>query len=86
MKVSVIIPAYNAEKTIGKTLEALLNQTYKDYEVIVVDDGSKDRTSEIMKKYMKKSKKIKLIKQKNAGPAAARNNGAKHSKGDVLIS
>ncbi|MCD6478164.1 MAG: glycosyltransferase [Candidatus Aenigmarchaeota archaeon] len=85
MKVSVIIPAYNAEKTIGKTLEALLNQTYKDYEVIVVDDGSKDRTSEIMKKYMKKSKKIKLIKQKNAGPAAARNNGAKHSKGDVLI-
>ncbi len=85
MKVSVIIPAYNAEKIIGKTLEALLNQTYKDYEVIVVDDGSKDRTADVVKKYMKKSKKIKLVTEKNAGPATARNNGAKHSKGEILL-
>ena len=80
MKASVIIPAYNEEKTIGKTLESLKEQSYKDFEIIVVDDGGSDRTAEIAKK-----SGAKVIKQRNAGPAAARNNGAKSAKGEIII-
>src|SRR3989344_4403803 len=80
MKASVIIPAYNEEKTIGKTLESLREQKFRDFEIIVVDDGSKDGTAEIAKK-----NGAKVIKQKNAGPAAARNNGAESAKGEIII-
>jgi len=83
IKVSVIIPAYNAENVIDKCLSSLLKQNYpkKSYEIIVVDDGSTDSTKEIVKKF----KKVKLIEQKHKGPAAARNLGAKHAKGDILL-
>jgi len=80
MKASVIIPAYNEEKTIGKTLESLKKQSFRDFEIIVVDDGSKDGTAEIAKK-----NGAKVIKQKNAGPAAARNNGARNAKGEIVV-
>ena len=81
--ISVIIPAYNSEKTIVNTIEALIKQNYpkKNYEILVVDDGSTDATRNVVKKI----KKVRLIKQNHNGPAAARNLGAKKSRGDILL-
>ena len=85
MKVSIIIPAYNEEKYIGKCIETLLNQSYRDFEIIIIDDGSKDRTVEIVKKLSSKNKKIKLLSQNHGGPGRARNLGAKHTKGGIIV-
>lgn len=81
-RIDVVIPAYNAEKTIVKCLRALSKQTIprKDYRIIVVDDGSNDRTKELALEYTDK-----LITQENSGPAIARNRGAKDGKGDIII-
>jgi cellulose synthase/poly-beta-1,6-N-acetylglucosamine synthase-like glycosyltransferase len=79
--ISVIIPVYNGEKVIGSCLESLLKQTLKPDEIIVVDDGSIDKTKDIVKKF----RKVKLIEQKHKGPAAARNLGARNAKGDILL-
>ncbi|HLD58182.1 MAG TPA: glycosyltransferase [archaeon] len=81
MKASVIIPAYNAEKTIAECLSALQKQSFRDFETIVVDDGSKDATSEIVKKF----RGVKLLQEKNSGPATARNLGAKNAKGEIIV-
>ncbi len=80
MKASVIIPAYNAEKAISDCLSALKRQTKKPLEVIVVDDGSADRTAEVSRKLG-----AKVISQRNRGPAAARNMGSKAARGDILL-
>src|SRR3989344_3203089 len=80
MKASVIISAYNEEKTIGKTLESLEGQGFRDFETIVVDDGSSDRTAEIARKAG-----AKVITQENSGPAAARNNGAENAKSEIIV-
>jgi glycosyltransferase involved in cell wall biosynthesis len=82
--VSVIIPAYNAEGFIGDTIVSVLNQTYSNLEILVIDDGSKDMTAEIVHQYMHNDRRIKLIKQANAGVAAARNHGIKESKGEFV--
>ncbi len=84
-RVSVVVPAYNSEDTIERCLEFLINQNYRNYEIIVVDDGSKDNTAKVVEKYMRRHKKIKLIKQKNSGPAAARNRGAKKARGRIIL-
>lgn len=81
MKVTVIIPAYNAGRTIADTLRSLEKQNFRDFEVIVVDDGSSDNTAEAVKKFPK----VRLLGEKNAGPAAARNYGAREAKGDILV-
>jgi glycosyltransferase involved in cell wall biosynthesis len=84
-KVSVIIPAYNVEKYICETLDSVLGQTYSDYDVIVVDDGSTDQTASILKQYITKyPKKIRLIQKENAGPAKARNVGIRASNGEYI--
>lgn len=83
-KVSIIIPVYNAEKFLDKCIESLQNQTYKNLEFVFIDDGSKDHSVNILKKYAKNDKRIKIIRQKNAGPGPARNNGMKQSTGDYL--
>ena len=74
-KISVIIPAYNSEKFIGQTLDSLLNQTLKDIEVIIVNDGSTDKTQEIVDAYKARSSIFKSFTQPNSGVSAARNNG-----------
>lgn len=80
--VSVIIPAYNAEKTIEKCLDSLFNQTLKEIEIIVINDCSKDNTLKILKKY---KNKIKLIdNKKNLGPAGSRNKGLDVAQGKYI--
>ncbi len=84
IKVSIIIPVYNAEKTLENLIEACLNQDYPrdDLEVILVDDGSVDRSREIIGRYTNRG--IKYISQENSGPARARNTGWKKSCGDII--
>lgn len=84
--VSVIIPAYNAEETIIECLESVLQQTYKNIEIIVVDDGSVDNTYSIIKKYLciHKIQNIKIFQITNSGPSNARNYGIVHAKGKYI--
>lgn len=82
--VSVIIPAYNAEKFLLKTLESILSQTYKNIEVLVIDDGSQDRTAEIVQSIAQKDNQVILLQQENSGVAAARNLGINKSKGEFI--
>lgn len=82
--VSVIIPAYNAEAFIAKTLNSVLSQSYKNIEVLVVDDGSRDRTSEIVESFIQKDSRVFLYKQANAGVAAARNLAIEKSSGEYI--
>jgi glycosyltransferase involved in cell wall biosynthesis len=86
-KVSVIIPVYNEEKVIKDCLESLVKQTYKNLEIIVVDDGSKDKSKVKIQKAKSqfKIKNLKLLEQKHKGAGAARNLGAKRAKGDILV-
>lgn len=84
-KVSVIIPTYNTEKYIAETLGSVLNQTYDDFEIIVVDDESKDSTITILEKYQENYPgKVRLIKKRNGGPASARNKGIEAAKGEYI--
>lgn len=78
--ISVIIPAYNAEVYISETIESIFNQTFKDFEIIVIDDGSTDSTVSIVKKYMSQDPRIRLVQQSNRGTSHARNNGIAHAK------
>ena len=80
-KVSVILPAYNGEKFIAAAIDSVLSQTYKDYEVIVVNDGSVDGTARILDKY---AGKIRVVSQENGGIAKARNVAIENSKGEYL--
>lgn len=82
--ISTIISAYNTEKKIEKCLNSLLNQTYKPIEIIVVDDGSIDKTKEIVKKFVD-NKKIFLLEQKRRGPGAAKNLASKKANGKILV-
>ncbi|HBG28282.1 MAG: hypothetical protein A2Y10_03210 [Planctomycetes bacterium GWF2_41_51] len=80
--ISVIIPLYNKVRYIRRALDSVLKQTYKDFEIIVIDDGSSDAGPAIVKGY--RDNKVKLIRQRNAGPGAARNRGLAESKGSFV--
>jgi glycosyltransferase involved in cell wall biosynthesis len=82
--VSVIIPAYNTERFIERTLKSVLSQTYKNIEVLVVNDGSQDRTAEIVKSIAEQDQRVILLQQPNSGVAAARNLGIQKSKGEFV--
>lgn len=82
--ISIMIPAYNAEKYIERCLDSLVNQTYQEIEIVVVNDGSKDHTRQICEEYQKKDERIRLINQDNGGEGAARNRGLKEAKGRFL--
>lgn len=82
--VSVIVPAYNAELFIEKTLKSVLNQTYTDIEVLVVDDGSCDRTVEVVEQIAGSDRRVRLFRQPNSGVAAARNAAIRQAKGELI--
>src|ERR1051326_6962089 len=81
--VSVIIPTYNAEKFLAETISSVLNQTYSDLEVIIVDDGSTDNTFNVAERFTN-DPRVKILKQKNQGVSAARNSGYAISKGEFI--
>ena len=83
--VSVIIPAYHIEDYIGRCLDSIISQTYKNLELIVVDDGSRDRTGEILDDYVKKDPRMKVVHKKNGGLASARNAGLTIAKGEYIV-
>src|SRR4051812_34618619 len=83
-KISVIIPCFNYGHLIDETLISIFNQTYQNFEIIVVDDGSTDNTEEIVSKIVKDNKKVLYYKQDNAGPSTARNLGVEKSCGDFI--
>lgn len=82
--VSIVIPAYNAEKTILRTINSVLNQTYKNIEIIVVDDGSSDQTAKLVQKITNQDQRVILLKQANSGVAIARNLGINKSTGEYI--
>lgn len=84
-KISIIIPVYNVENYLEECLESIVNQSYKNLEIIIVNDGSQDRSIDIMNKYCKKDKRIKIINKKNGGLSSARNEGILNATGDFIF-
>lgn len=82
--VSIITPCYNGAKYIAETIDSVLNQTYSNWEMIIINDGSKDNSEEVIDKYVKKDKRIIKLNQENKGCAAARNNGIRNAKGRYI--
>lgn len=82
-KFSIIVPIYNMEKYLEQCIKSVISQSFTDYELLLIDDGSNDKTSTICKKY--ENEKIKYIYQKNSGVSVARNTGIKKSKGKWII-
>lgn len=82
--ISIIIPVYNVEKYIRKCLDSVLNQTYKNIEIIIINDGSTDNTYSICIEYEKSDSRIKLFTQENSGQGAARNLGLQHAQGTYI--
>jgi glycosyltransferase involved in cell wall biosynthesis len=82
--VSIVIPAYNAEATIVETLESVSRQTYSNLEILVINDGSQDRTVETVERFAARDDRVRLINQPNAGVAHARNNGILQAKADFI--
>ena len=84
VKISIIIPTFNSEKFLKITLKSILSQTYNNYEVIICDNYSKDRTKNIVKYFLKLNKNIKFYQKKDKGVADALNFGFKKAKGQIL--
>jgi glycosyltransferase involved in cell wall biosynthesis len=84
MKFSIILPCYNVEKYIRVCIDSILQQTYKDFEVILVDDGAKDSTPRICDEYAEKDARVKVIHKPNGGQADARNVGLEAAQGDYI--
>ena len=82
--ISIIIPIYNIKKYLSQTIESVLNQSYSDWELILVNDGSTDGSLEICKEYINKDKRIRLINQNNQGVSWATYNGLQNAKGDFI--
>lgn len=83
-KVSIIMPVYNAEKYLEAAIESILRQTYKNFELLLVDDGSKDRSADICDRFAQQDSRVIAIHQKNSGICVARNVGLKASTGDYI--
>lgn len=84
IKVSVILPVYNAEEYLNECLDSIVNQTLKDIEIICINDGSTDNSLDILETYAKNDKRIKIISKENGGLGAARNIGLKNSSGEFI--
>lgn len=84
-KLSIIIPIYNAQNTLRKCLDSILEQEYTDYEIILINDGSQDSSEKIILEYEKENNKIKYISKENSGVADSRNIGVKNATGEYIV-
>ena len=84
-KISIIIPVYNVEKWLSQCIDSILYQTYKNLEVILIDDGSIDRSGEICQEYSRKNSRIKVMHIRNSGQSVARNKGLDISQGEYVL-
>ena len=82
--ISVVVPVYNVEKYVGQCIESIINQTYKNLEIILVDDGSTDNSGKICDEYAKKDNRIKVIHKENEGVVIARRLGMEKARGKYL--
>ena len=85
MKVSFILPIYNVEKYLSECVESILVQTYRDFEILLVDDGSPDNCPALCDEWAKKDSRIKALHKPNGGLSDARNYGLKHAQGDYVV-
>lgn len=85
MKFSLIIPVYNAENTLRRCIDSIVDQPFSDYELILVNDGSSDSSLEICEEYAQNYKNIKVVNKKNGGAASARNTGLDNARGDFIL-
>lgn len=84
-KVSIIIPVYNAEKYLAVALDSVLSQSFRDIEVVCIDDGSSDSSPEILRSYRLQDDRVKVISQRNSGGSAARNTGLARARGEYVM-
>ena len=83
-KISIVVPVYNAEKYLRQCLDSILKQSFKDFELLLVDDGSKDRSGKICDEYAEKDKRVSVWHQENQGVSVARNVGLEHAQGEWI--
>lgn len=83
-KISIIVPVYNAEKYLHQCLDSILNQSFQDFELLLIDDGSKDRSGKICDEYAENDSRIRVWHQKNQGVSVARNVGLEHAQGEWI--
>ncbi len=84
-KISVIVPVYNAEEYLPQCIESILKQDYENLELLLVDDGSSDKSMQICEEYVRRSGKVRVFAQKNSGVSAARNRGIEKAEGDYIV-
>lgn len=85
MKFSIIVPVFNAENQLERLIKSVLRQTYNDYELILVDDGSTDKSYSLMKRYQEEDKRIRAYSKENTGPGLTRKYGFEHSSGELIF-
>lgn len=83
--VSIVTPLYNGERFVGQTIESVLRQTYAEWELIIVNDGSKDSSEQIARAYAEKDSRIRVFSQPNGGSASARNHGIREARGKYMV-
>ena len=83
-KISVIVPVYNVEKYLRRCIDSILVQTFTDFELLLIDDGSKDKSGEICDEYAKKDKRVRVFHKVNGGVSSARNLGLDYAKGQWI--
>lgn len=84
VKVSIIVPIYNVEKYLDRCMQSLLNQTLKEIEIVLVDDGSPDNCPKMCDEYAKKDSRVKVVHKQNAGLGYARNSGLENATGEYV--
>lgn len=84
VKISVIVPVYNVEKELPRCIKSLLTQTYSNFELLLINDGSSDGSPEIMERYAEKDPRIRTLHKKNGGVSSARNRGLEQAKGEYV--
>ena len=82
--ISIILPVFNSENYLADTIESIINQSYKNFELIIINDGSKDSSGKICDNYAEKDKRIKVIHKENGGISDARNTGMRIASGEYL--